>query len=106
MENPKYPKEWLNLRLEFTEEYLLNKKRIKQMRKFKETGLREKEFVENKLNAGKDLENKLIIVRHDNPLKYTSILKNPNGKVTDYGDTIKKYYPYKICCKCSQCILM
>ena len=101
MEKPCYPKEWLNLRLEFTEEYLLRKKRSKQMSEFKEKGI-------------KDLENPPI--RHINPIKNVvpvnpvrnvkpvSILKNPNEKITDYDKTIKKY-DKKICCN-QQCILM
>ena len=35
METPNFPQEWLNLRLEFTEEYLLKRERIKQMEEFK-----------------------------------------------------------------------
>ena len=31
---PIFPKEWLDLRLEFTEEYLLDRKRRKQMQEF------------------------------------------------------------------------
>ena len=90
MEKPRYPKEWLNLRLEFTEEfteeYVLRKKSIRQMKEINE----------------KDLENPPIIIRHDNPLKPVSILKNPNEKITDYDDKKSN----KICCKSSQCILM
>ena len=102
MGKPCYPKEWLSLRLEFTEEYLLRKKRRKQMDEFKEKAI-------------KDLENPPI--RRINPIrndgnddpvrniKPVSILKNPNEKVTDYNDTIKKYNPNKTCCN-QQCILM
>ena len=98
MEKPCYPKEWLNLKLEFTEEYLLRKKRRKQMDEFKEKAI-------------KDLENPPI--RHINPVrnvdpvrnvKTVSILKNPNEKITDYEKTIKKY-DKKVCCN-QQCILM
>ena len=95
MEKPRYPKEWLNLKLEFTEEYLLRKKRRKQMDEFKEKAI-------------KDLENPPI--RHINPIrnddsgKPVSILKNPNEKITDYEKTIKKY-DKKVCCN-QQCILM
>jgi len=91
MEKPRYPKEWLNLKLEFKEEYL-KKKRIKQI----------KEINEKELNSENDLENPPIIIRHDNPLKPVSILKNPNEKITDYDDKKSN----KICCKSSQCILM
>ena len=69
MEKPRYPKEWLNLRLEFKE---------------------------------KDLENPPIIIKHDNPLKPVSILKNPNEKITDFNDKKSN----KIFCNSSQCILM
>ena len=90
MEKSRYPKEWLNLRLEFKEKYL--EQSIKQM----------KAIEEKELNSENDLENPPIIIKHDNPLKPVSILKNPNEKITDLNDKKSN----KIFCNSSQCILM
>jgi hypothetical protein len=91
MEKPRYPKEWLNLRLEFKDKGL-EKKSIKQM----------KEIEEKELNSENDLENPPIIIRHGNPLKSVSILKNPNEKITDLNDKKSN----KIFYNSSQYILM
>ena len=91
MEKPHYPKEWLNLRLEFKDKGL-EKKSIKQM----------KEIEVKELNSENDLENPPIIIRHDNPFKPVSILKNPNEKITDLNDKKSN----KIFYNSSQCILM
>ena len=51
MDNPIFPQKWLDLRLEFTEEYLLKRERIKQMQEFKNREIQKlKKLDDNKNN--------------------------------------------------------
>ena len=94
MESPIFPQEWLNLRLEFTEEYLLKRKRIKQMQEFKNREIQK--FINNR-NDGS-------ILKRPEPIKPVSILKNKNEKITDYNKTIKSYDTS--CLEKGKCIIM
>ena len=78
MEKPLYPREWLNLKLEFKDEYLLKNK----------VGNSVKESSQNKTNE------ELIEIPISEPvLSY-------DKKEEDYGETLKKYdKSYRVCCK-------
>lgn len=77
MEPPNYPKEWLNLRLEFKDEYKLEQRNVKRRRKFKKT-------IDDIIDVN---VNNLRInnLRIDNPV---SSMKN------DYSDTLSDYDEY------------
>tara|TARA_A100001015_G_C14568403_1_gene548104 strand:+ start:387 stop:623 length:237 start_codon:yes stop_codon:yes gene_type:complete len=50
MDNPIFPQKWLDLRLEFTEEYLLKRERIKQMQEFKKREIQKLKELDNNKN--------------------------------------------------------
>lgn len=77
MEKPLYPREWLNLKLEFKDEYLLKNK------------------VDNSVKGtqNKDCEELIEIPISEPVLSY-------DKKEEDYGETLKKYdKSYRVCCK-------
>ena len=94
METPIFPKEWLNLRLEFTEEYLLKRERIKQMREFKNGEI--KKYINNRIDGS--------ILKRPQLIKPVNILKNKNEKITDYDKTINSYD--NSCLEKKKCIIM
>ena len=88
MEKPVYPKEWLDLRLEFKDEYLLNQNN--------------KELNDKAVNDKEDKKQKpqeqLIEIPLEEPLYEMQ---------RDYSKTLMKYdKSYNTCCKSSSCILM
>lgn len=87
METPIFPKEWLDLRLEFTEEYLLDRKRRKQMQEFKNREIK-------KINDE-------ILLKRPTPIEPVSILKN---KQDNYHETIESYN--RFCLEKKKCIIM
>ena len=91
METPILPQEWLNLKLEFTEEYLLKRERIKLMQEFKN---RE---IQNYINDGS-------ILKRPGLIKPISIINNKNEKITDYDKTVKSYDTS--CLEKKKCIIM
>ena len=83
MEKPVYPKEWLDPRLEFKDEYLLNQNN--------------KEVNDKAVNDKKPQE-QLIEIPLEEPLY---------ERQRDYSKTLMKYdKSYNTCCKSSSCILM
>ena len=82
MEKPLYPKEWLNLKLEFKEDYL---SKIKRNNCIKEN------------SQNKTCEELIEIPIHESVLPY-------DKKDVDYGETLKKYdKSYKVCCSSKSC---
>lgn len=55
MDNPIFPQKWLDLRLEFTEEYLLKRERIKQMQEFKNREIQKLKELDNNKNVYYDV---------------------------------------------------
>lgn len=90
MEKPLYPKEWLDLRLEFKDEYLLKNK------------------VSNSVKVSNENKTNDVIV--DIPISESVF--SYDKKEEDYGETLKKYdKSYRICCssksrKSKSCMIM
>ena len=88
MEPPNYPKVWLNLRLEFTDEYKLEQRNVKRRRKFKET-------IDDIIDVN---VNNLRInnLRLDNPI--SSMKKDYSDTLLDYDNYTKNNIKKKIYC--------
>ena len=79
MKTPIFPQEWLNLRLEFTEEYLLKRERIKQMQEFKNREIQK--FINNR-NDGSILKR---------PTPHPNVKELDDSKKNDYYNVIEDY---------------
>ena len=93
MDNPIFPQKWLDLRLEFTEEYLLKRERIKQMQEFKNREIQ------------KYINNGGILRR---PTPHPNVKELDHSKKNDYNNVIEDYDLYtkkknKICDKIKDC---
>ena len=80
MDPPNYPKEWLNLRLDFTDEYKLEKQNLKRRNKFNKT-----------INDIIDVNIKNLRINNllvDIPV--SSMKKDYSDTLEDYDDYIKK----------------